>query len=311
MMVPSKEVWLAVEATSADFAAVRKILTRSDIDVNWKNPEQEHQTALHLAVKQNNVELVKELLSHGADVGVRDQNKRTPIHLASHLQYHDCVDALVNAVLPHKELPTKLTLSTVEDALKAIARGEFIVVVDDPERENECDLIIASDKMTAEKMAFMVRWTSGIICVSITAERAQELNLPMMVVENTDSHKTAFTVSCDYNIGTTTGISAADRALTTRALIDPATTPTQLNRPGHMFPLVYTEGGVLSRAGHTEASLDLARLAGCAPSGVLSEIVKDDGSMMRPENIAAFCKEHKLEVITVEQLQEHMKAQAQ
>jgi 3,4-dihydroxy-2-butanone 4-phosphate synthase len=171
----------------------------------------------------------------------------------------------------------------IERAIDAVARGELVVVVDDADRENEGDLIMAAEKMTPEKMAFMIRYTSGVICQPMLGERLDELSLPLMVPgnENTEVQRTAFTVSVDAVRQTTTGISAADRAATVRALIDPATVPADLARPGHIFPLRYRDGGVLKRAGHTEAAIDLARLAGCFPAGVLAEVVNDDGSMKR------------------------------
>jgi 3,4-dihydroxy 2-butanone 4-phosphate synthase/GTP cyclohydrolase II len=195
-----------------------------------------------------------------------------------------------------------LTFAPIEEAIAAIGRGEFVVVVDDEDRENEGDLIIAAETVTPQQIAFMVRYTSGLICVPMTGERLDELRLPLMVVENTDSHRTAFTVSVDYAKDTTTGISAADRATTIHALIDPATQPTDLARPGHIFPLRYQEGGVLKRAGHTEASVDLARLAGLAPAGVLCEIVNDDGSMARLPELKEFAERHDIPLVSIADL---------
>ena len=191
---------------------------------------------------------------------------------------------------------------SIEEALARIARGEQIVVVDDEDRENEGDLILASEKVTPEAINFMARHGRGLICVSLTADRCDELELPPMVEQNTSSHSTAFTVSVEARVGTTTGISAHDRAATVRALVDPATGPRDLQRPGHMFPLRARRGGVLKRAGHTEASVDLARLAGLAPSGVLCEIMDEDGSMARMDRLKAFAHEHGLGVITVADL---------
>ncbi len=199
-----------------------------------------------------------------------------------------------------------MNLATIPEAIEAIGRGEFVIVVDDADRENEGDLIIAAEKVTEESLAFMVRYTSGLVCVPVVGERLDELRLPLMVVENTDSHKTAFTVSVDYRFGTTTGISAADRAATIRALIDPDTQPSDLARPGHVFPLRYTEGGVLVRPGHTEAAVDLARLAGLYPAGVLCEIVNDDGTMARGHDLARFAKEHDILVVAIADLVEFM-----
>lgn len=189
---------------------------------------------------------------------------------------------------------------SVEDALSAIAAGQFIVVVDDENRENEGDLIIAADKVTPESIAFMVRYTSGVICCAMEAPSLDRLHLQQMVPNNTDPKKTAFTITCDLKHGTSTGISAADRAATLNALADPHSTADHFNRPGHIFPLRYCEGGVLKRAGHTEASVDFSRLAGCAPVGVLSEIVNDnDGSMARLPQLKTFAKQHGLVLTSI------------
>lgn len=195
-----------------------------------------------------------------------------------------------------------MSKENVEAAIAAIADGEFVLVVDDEERENEGDLIIAAEKATPEKIAFMVRYTSGLICAPLEGIRLDELALPLMVLENTDSHKTAFTVSVDFVPGTSTGISAADRAITLRAMADPATRPSDLARPGHIFPLRYREGGVLVRPGHTEAAVDLARMAGLRAAGALCEIVNDDGSMSRGEDLYDFAAEHNIPVLTIEEL---------
>ncbi|MFZ4517690.1 MAG: bifunctional 3,4-dihydroxy-2-butanone-4-phosphate synthase/GTP cyclohydrolase II [Microthrixaceae bacterium] len=192
--------------------------------------------------------------------------------------------------------------ASIEDAVAAIARGEIIVVVDDEDRENEGDLIMAAEAATPEKITFFVRHTSGVICVPLLGERLDELEIPLMVRDNTESHRTAFTYSVDYVHGTSTGISAADRSATLRALTDPATTPADLARPGHIFPLRYAEGGVLKRAGHTEAAVDLARMAGLYPAGVLCEIVNDDGTMARVPDLVEFCREHDLLMISIAQL---------
>jgi 3,4-dihydroxy 2-butanone 4-phosphate synthase / GTP cyclohydrolase II len=195
-----------------------------------------------------------------------------------------------------------MPFSTIENAIEAIARGEAVIVVDDANRENEGDLIIAAEKTTPETMAFMVRHTSGVICMPLEGRRLDELQLPMMVSENTTAYRTAFTVSVDAKRGTTTGISAADRATTVQALIDPASRPEDLARPGHIFPLRYRDGGVLKRAGHTEAAVDLARLAGLSPAGVLAEIVNDDGTMSRLPELERFAAEHGLELISIADL---------
>ena len=196
-------------------------------------------------------------------------------------------------------------LAPIEAAVDAIARGEVVVVVDDEERENEGDLVMAAQFADAERIAFFVRHTSGLICTPMPGARLDELDLPLMVVDNTESQRTAFTVTVDYRHGTTTGISAADRAATIQALIDPGTRPRDLARPGHILPLRYREGGVLKRAGHTEAAVDLARMAGLIPAGVLCEVVNDDGSMARGADLERFCAEHGLLMISIADLIRH------
>ncbi|MDB6078230.1 MAG: bifunctional 3,4-dihydroxy-2-butanone-4-phosphate synthase/GTP cyclohydrolase [Akkermansiaceae bacterium] len=191
------------------------------------------------------------------------------------------------------------TLSTVDEAIAAIARGEIVVVADDADRENEGDLIMAASLATAEKLAFIVRHSSGVICVALPGKRLDELNLPLMVATNTELHGTAFTVSVDWKPGTTTGISAADRAATIRALADPRNGGDEFARPGHVFPLRGRDGGVLERRGHTEAAADLARLASLPPAGVLCEIVNDDGTMARGVQLEEFAKRHGLHFITI------------
>ena len=197
-----------------------------------------------------------------------------------------------------------MPFQAVEAAIDAVRRGEFVVVVDDADRENEGDLIIAAEKMTPDKMAFMIRYTSGVICLPVEGDRLDELQLPLMVAgaQNTEGQRTAFTVSVDARHGTTTGISAADRATTVLAVIDQATIAADLARPGHIFPLRYRDGGVLKRAGHTEAGVDLARLAGCYPAGVLAEIVNDDGTMQRMPELEKFAAEHGLVLVSIADL---------
>jgi 3,4-dihydroxy 2-butanone 4-phosphate synthase/GTP cyclohydrolase II len=194
--------------------------------------------------------------------------------------------------------------ASIPEAVAAISRGEIVVVVDDEDRENEGDLIMAAEAATPEKIAFFVRHTSGVICVPLTGERLDELDIPLMVRDstNTEAQRTAFTYSVDYRHGTSTGISAADRSLTIRSLIDPGTRPGDLARPGHIFPLRYATGGTLKRAGHTEAAVDLARMAGLYPAGVLCEIVNDDGSMARVPDLVEFCREHDLLMISIAEL---------
>ena len=192
--------------------------------------------------------------------------------------------------------------ATIPEAVAAIGRGEIVVVVDDEDRENEGDLIMAAEAATPEKIAFFVRHTSGVICAPLTGDRLDELDIPLMVRDNTESHRTAFTYSVDLVHGTSTGISAADRAATLVALTDASTVPSDLARPGHIFPLRYADGGVLKRAGHTEAAVDLARMAGLAPAGVLCEIVNDDGTMARVPDLVEFCATHGLLMISIAQL---------
>ena len=178
-----------------------------------------------------------------------------------------------------------------------------MIVVDDEDRENEGDLVMAAEAATPENIAFFLAHTSGVICVPLEPERADELDLPLMVVANTEAQRTAFTVSVDYRHGTTTGISSSDRATTIQSLIDPTTRPTDLNRPGHIFPLRYRPGGVLKRAGHTEATVDLSRLAGLAPAGVLCEVVTEDKSgMARLEELEAFAEKHDMPIISIADL---------
>ena len=188
---------------------------------------------------------------------------------------------------------------TVEQAIDEIGKGRMVIVVDDEDRENEGDLVMAAEKVTPEAINFIVRHSSGIVCVPLTAERLEELRVPMMVRENTARLSTAFTVSVDALEGTTTGVSAHDRCVTVRRLIDPSTRPDDLGRPGHVFPLRYTEGGVLVRAGHTEATVDLSRMAGLHPSGVLCELVNADGTMMRMPDLLRFSEEHHIGIVSI------------
>jgi 3,4-dihydroxy 2-butanone 4-phosphate synthase/GTP cyclohydrolase II len=196
-----------------------------------------------------------------------------------------------------------MALSTIEQAIDQLKRGGMVVVVDDEDRENEGDLIMAAEDVTPESMAFFLEHTSGVFCVPLEADRADELDLPLMVVANTEAQRTAFTVTVDYRHGTTTGISASDRAATIQALIDPNTRSTDLNRPGHIFPLRYRAGGVLKRAGHTEATVDLCRLAGKYPSGVLCEVVTSDKTgMARLPELEAFAQRHNLPLVSIADL---------
>lgn len=193
-------------------------------------------------------------------------------------------------------------LDPVQRAIDDIAAGRAVVVVDDEDRENEGDIVFAASKATPELMAFTIRHSSGVICVPMPAEMLDRLEIPLMTPHNKDRLRTAYTISVDARDGVTTGISAADRAHTARVLADSATEPWEITRPGHVFPLRYREGGVLVRRGHTEAAVDLARLAGLTPAGVLVEIVNDDGTMKRGQQLREFADEHGLAMISIEEL---------
>ncbi len=199
----------------------------------------------------------------------------------------------------------RVRMDTVERAVADIAAGRAVVVVDDEDRENEGDLIFAASKSTPELMAFTIRYSSGVICVPVTAPTLDRLGIPLMTPHNRERMRTAYTVSVDARDGVTTGISAADRSHTVRTLIDSATEAFEIVQPGHVFPLRYAEGGVLVRPGHTEAAVDLARLAGLEPAGVISEIVNDDGTMKRGQQLREFADEHGLSMISIEQLIHH------
>jgi 3,4-dihydroxy 2-butanone 4-phosphate synthase/GTP cyclohydrolase II len=199
----------------------------------------------------------------------------------------------------------QVRLDSIEKAVADIAAGKAVVVVDDEDRENEGDLIFAASKSTPELMAFTVRYSSGVICVPVTAPPLDRLGIPLMTPHNRERMRTAYTVSVDARDGISTGISAADRSRTVRTLIDSATEAFELVQPGHVFPLRYAEGGVLVRPGHTEAAVDLARLAGLEPAGVISEIVNDDGTMKRGQQLREFADEHGLSMISIEQLIHH------
>ena len=192
--------------------------------------------------------------------------------------------------------------ASIPEAVEDIRAGRVVIVVDDADRENEGDLIMAAEKVTPEAIAFIVRHSSGVICMPVVGDRLDALEIPLMVADNTDQRHTAFTVSVDARRGVSTGISAADRATTIRAIVDPSTAPEDLSRPGHIFPLRYREGGVLKRAGHTEASVDLARLAGLFPAGVLCETVNEDGTMARLPDLIRFGAEHGLKIISIADL---------
>jgi 3,4-dihydroxy 2-butanone 4-phosphate synthase / GTP cyclohydrolase II len=195
-----------------------------------------------------------------------------------------------------------LEFDPIEEVLESLRQGRPIIVTDDANRENEGDLILAAEKATAETVSFMIRYTSGVICVPMEGSDLDRLELPLMTLRNNEAMRTAYTISVDAKSGVTTGISAADRTRTIRLLSDAATRADDLVRPGHVFPLRYREGGVLRRAGHTEAAVDLARLAGLRPAGVLAEVINDDGSMARLPELFAFAEQHRLKLCSIEQL---------
>jgi 3,4-dihydroxy 2-butanone 4-phosphate synthase/GTP cyclohydrolase II len=208
-----------------------------------------------------------------------------------------------------ESLPTAgdapIVLDSIERAVADIAAGRMVIVVDDEDRENEGDLVMAAARATPESMAFIIKHTSGVVCVPMTGAHLDRLALPPMTSINEDRKGTAYSVSVDARDGVTTGISAADRARTARVLADSATEPYEITRPGHVFPLRAVEGGVLRRPGHTEAAVDLATMAGLSPSGVIAEIVNDDGSMARLPELAAFAKVHSLALISIADLIAH------
>lgn len=195
-----------------------------------------------------------------------------------------------------------IRFDNIESAIEDIREGKIVIVVDDEQRENEGDFVLASEKVTPQSINYLAKHGRGLICVALLAGRASELQLDLMVDENTSRHNTAFTVSVDALKGTTTGVSAADRAATVRSLVNPETQPADLGRPGHIFPLRGMEEGVLRRAGHTEAAIDLARLAGLYPSGVLCEIMNDDGTMARVPQLVEIAKQFGLRIITIQDL---------
>lgn len=202
-----------------------------------------------------------------------------------------------------------MTIAKIEDAIEAISRGEMVIVVDDEDRENEGDIVAASDSITPQQIAFMMNHARGLICVAMPGERLDALDIPLMVPRNTESMKTAFTVSVDYIPGTTTGISAADRANTVRALVSEVSRPDDFARPGHIFPLRANPQGVLGRTGHTEAAVDLCRLAGKFPCGTICEIANDDGTMARLPQLRVFAERHGLLIVTIKDLVSYLKGE--
>lgn len=193
------------------------------------------------------------------------------------------------------------TFDPIEEAIYDLMRGKVVIVVDDEDRENEGDLVALAEKATPEVINFMIKEARGLVCVPILQELADRLDLPPMVMHNTDYHGTAFTVSVDH-VSTTTGISAVERAKSIRALIDPEAKPSDFRRPGHIFPLIAKNGGVLRRAGHTEAAIDLARMCGSTPAAVICEIVKEDGTMARLPDLIEFKRKHDLKLVTIRDL---------
>lgn len=198
-----------------------------------------------------------------------------------------------------------MSIASIEEAIQAVRAGEMVIVVDDEDRENEGDILVAAELVTPEHMAFMMRLARGLICVPMTGEALDRLDIPLMVSANSESFHTAFTVSVDYISGTSTGISAQDRAATVRALVDAASVPEDFARPGHIFPLRAHPFGVIGRRGHTEAATDLAHLAGLAPAGVICEIANDDGTMSRLPQLIEFAHRHGLLIVTIEALYQH------
>ncbi len=197
-------------------------------------------------------------------------------------------------------------MDSIEQAIEDIRNGKMVIVVDDEDRENEGDLVMAAEKADTEKVNFMIKKARGLVCVPMEEERLDELDIPLMTTENEDPHETGFTVSVDH-VSTTTGISAEERAKTIKELVDPESKPSDFNKPGHIFPLRGRKGGVLRRAGHTEAAIDLSRLAGLKPSGVICEIIKDDGTMARMPDLEKFAEEHDLTLISIADLIKYRK----
>jgi 3,4-dihydroxy 2-butanone 4-phosphate synthase len=199
-------------------------------------------------------------------------------------------------------------ISKVEDGIKELQRGKFIIVVDDEDRENEGDLVIAAEKVTPSRLNYMIQNARGIMCVPMTEERLNALQVPLMVQDNTDKFNTPFTISVDAKHKTTTGVSVCDRLETINALINPESKPEDLVRPGHVFPLRANAQGVVGRAGHTEAAVDLCKLAGLYPAAVIAEIMNDDGSMAKLEQIEEFAKKREIPIVTIKDLVKHIQS---
>ena len=200
-----------------------------------------------------------------------------------------------------------MVFSKIEDAINDIKRGKFVIVVDDENRENEGDLVLAASKVTADRINYMIKNARGLVCMPIIRERLEQLNIPAMVNHN-EINRCMFSISVDYKNGTTTGISPTDRASTIKALVDEKSKSEDFVKPGHLFPLIYKEGGVLTREGHTEASVDLVRLAGLYPAAVICEIINEDGSMAKLPDLFEFSKKHNnMKIITIESLVDYVK----
>eukprot|EP00455_Lapot_gusevi_P002408 TRINITY_DN1095_c0_g1_i1.p1 TRINITY_DN1095_c0_g1~~TRINITY_DN1095_c0_g1_i1.p1 ORF type:complete len:319 (-),score=58.47 TRINITY_DN1095_c0_g1_i1:25-981(-) len=272
---------------------------------HWPNPELNNQTALDKALELEYTSISELLLRSSLQTAITNQDTSA---------IHPLVKSIVSLL---KREPVSYTPSSsesisdakqdddletrVERALRAFAAGDFVVVADSEDRENEGDLIIAAEKATPEKIAFLVYYATGLVCVSITGERCEQLELPQMVQKNTDHHGTAFTVSVDYKHGTSTGISAADRAATIRALANPNVTPADFHRPGHIFPLRARPGGVLVRPGHTEAAVDLCKMSTppLYPAAAICELCHPDGTMIRGPKLKEFAARHNLCFLTI------------
>ncbi len=196
----------------------------------------------------------------------------------------------------------------IEDAIKQLQRGDFIIIVDDENRENEGDLVLAAEKATPSKLNYMIKWAKGIMCVPIDGKRLDELKIPLMVLNNSDRFNTPFTISVDAKKNTTTGVSVYDRLKTIKALINSVTKPEDLLRPGHVFPLRSADNGVLERQGHTEAAVELCKLANLYPAAVIAEIMKDDGSMAKLDDLELFAEKHKLSIYTIKDLVGYIKS---
>jgi 3,4-dihydroxy 2-butanone 4-phosphate synthase/GTP cyclohydrolase II len=190
----------------------------------------------------------------------------------------------------------------IEDAIKQLQRGDFIIIVDDENRENEGDLVLAAELATPSRLNYMIQWAKGLMCLPTDGKRLDELNIPMMVPNNSDRFNTPFTISVDAKKKTTTGMSVYDRLETIKVILDPNSKPSDLARPGHLFPLRASENGVLARAGHTEAAVDLCKLAGLFPMAVIAEVMNDDGTMAKLEDLEKFSEKHKLSIYTIKDL---------